>query len=83
MDILNLSEDEFYSILKPSKSIHGNLIKQEYRMLPKYDFSEWDRTDLSDVPLGDVKLIAREDCRQTMIAIVDYGMGNVNPSRTL
>lgn len=61
LDILNLSEDQFYSILKPLEVYPWKFDKTRISDAPEvYDFSQWDRTDLSDVPLGDVKLIARE-----------------------
>ena len=61
LEILGMSEAEFYEILKPLEVFPWSFDVQAVeggREL--YDFSQWDNTDLSDVPLGDTKLIHKE-----------------------
>ncbi|CAM3177356.1 ATPase [Sphingomonas antarctica] len=53
LDILKMSEDEYYDILKPQQ-VHpwkfDKLQVQPGEVMP--DFEQWDRTDLSELPLG-------------------------------
>ena len=81
LEILGMSEAEFYEILKPLEVFPWSFDVQAVeggREL--YDFSQWDNTDLSDVPLGDTSLFTKR-FRIAMIAIIDYGMGNVRSIR--
>jgi hypothetical protein len=58
LDILNMTEDEFYEYLKPLEVYPWVFDKEKLEQGPElYDFSQWDNTDLSDVPLGQTKLI--------------------------
>jgi len=58
LDILNMTEDEFYEYLKPLEVYPWVFDKEKLDQGPElYDFSQWDNTDLSDVPLGETKLI--------------------------
>ncbi|NML75695.1 N-acetyl sugar amidotransferase [Rhizobium sp. S-51] len=53
LEILGMTEDEYYEYLRPL-AIHPwefDRAKVETGPVP-YDFDKWDRTDLSDVPLG-------------------------------
>ncbi|MEC9104269.1 MAG: N-acetyl sugar amidotransferase, partial [Pseudomonadota bacterium] len=53
LEILNMTEDEYYDYLR-AHAVHPwefDKDKVEDGPVP-YDFDKWDRTDLSDVPLG-------------------------------
>jgi hypothetical protein len=53
LDIMKMSEEEYYDILKPHQ-VHPWQFDpaqvQQGEEMP--DFDKWDRTDLSDLPLG-------------------------------
>jgi hypothetical protein len=53
LDILKMSEEEYYETLKPHQ-VHPWQFDpaQVAPGAPMPDFDRWDRTDLSDVPLG-------------------------------
>lgn len=56
LDVLKMSEEEYYDILKPHQVHPWSFDPSQVEpgeVMP--DFEEWDRTDLSDVPLGPEK----------------------------
>ncbi|MEP5731167.1 MAG: N-acetyl sugar amidotransferase [Sulfitobacter sp.] len=53
LDILNMTEDQYYDYLKPLQIHPWVFDKSTVEDGPiMYDFDKWDRTDMSDVPLG-------------------------------
>jgi N-acetyl sugar amidotransferase len=53
LDILKMSEDEYYDILKPLQVHPWEFDKSQIESGPQMpDFDKWDRTDLSDLPIG-------------------------------
>lgn len=53
LEILNMTEDEYYAYLEPHQVHPWKFDREKVETGPvPYDFEKWDRTDLSDVPLG-------------------------------
>jgi N-acetyl sugar amidotransferase len=53
LEILGMTEDEYYEYLRPHAVHPWEFDKDKVETGPvPYDFDKWDRTDMSDIPLG-------------------------------